>query len=250
MGAMQRMTVLALALAVAAPAAAQEDFGEREVRALLPKAAAGDPATVRTLAERGPPPTDRELRALGSVPLTHLLLLAPASSAPDALRRDYRTVADGNPSVTDLLGALYGTEGRRKDFPSVLHEEHLTEVTCVRTGDSARGEVRFSAPGAFEGRAEWTARRTAGAWQIVEFVVPSWRLRVRLDGTTWKAERVDRPDGPWYPSVESLSVPDHDLPISGTVMDLPDAPTLIAITADGTLRFGRQQGGSTSSRRG
>ena len=238
---------LALVTVAARPAAGDEEFGPAQARALLPRAAAGDAAVLQIVSDLGAAVTQTDLQSVGTVPLTHLLLLAPWW-APDALRKDYRTLAATPVTPADLLPVFYGapmdrTKERKHAFPSVLHDEYLTDVTCVRTGDTARGEVRFTAPGAYEGRAEWAARKLEGTWRIVEFVVPSWRLRVRLDAEKWVAERIDDPGARWFPTLEWISVASEELPVTGTVVDAPDRATYVAIAGDGALRFGGQEGG-------
>jgi hypothetical protein len=249
MRAIRSIGVAAL-LAVTSPAVAgDDDFGPAQARALIPRAAAGRGGTLAVMSALGGALTPTDVRAAGSVPLTHLLLLAPVYVAPDWMCRSCRSLASSPLTVTDVLPVLYGaplggsSRDAKHDFPSLLHDEYLTHVDCTRRGDTAGGRVHFEIPGVCAGTVLWSARRGASGWEIVEFLVPSWRVRVRKEAWSWIAENLDDPQGPWFPTPEHLAIPGARLPRTGVVADTPRGALEVGIAADGTLLLRGREGG-------
>ncbi|WP_166826004.1 nuclear transport factor 2 family protein [Thalassoroseus pseudoceratinae] len=128
-----------------------------------------------------------------------LLLLAydpslVAQTAPTALD-EFRYTGPFGAKKDDIVEAVYG-DGKPA-YASVIRPSYITDCTCNSDGDQATGVVAFRAVGVFEGRCRYTAEREDGKWRVVEFYLPSYRIRTRrqADGL-WKLVDTPVPTGP------------------------------------------------------
>jgi hypothetical protein len=169
--------------AVANQAASSKDAADSAVltaemaKPLLVEAAAVPRAEYEAVAASNPPLPPR------NVPFTWLVMQMPLESDEEK-RKDFRYLKEF-PRPLDLAEAmLAGTH------VSALQLKYITDCQVKTAGDTATGEVWFRSS-EYEGRAEFTARRREGKWQIVEFRIPSYNLSTTLqDDGTWQSPGV------------------------------------------------------------
>jgi len=91
-----------------------------------------------------------------------------------------------------------GTGGlARAAYASFIHPEYVTDLTRNVQGDTMTGTVSFEVKDVYRGRIQYTARRGADGWRVVDLCMPAWGLRTTLgsDGL-WQAWVRPGPDGP------------------------------------------------------
>jgi len=73
---------------------------------------------------------------------------------------------------------------------TLIHADRITDLTCEIEGVTATGTVSFEVPELYRGKVDYVARRDDGAWQITEFAMPAFGVRLVCDewGTWSKSE--------------------------------------------------------------
>jgi RNA polymerase sigma factor (sigma-70 family) len=154
------------------------------IKALIPEAASLPAKEWRKLDEVfAPPPTPDQFK---NQPLS--LVLFCVFSGPlknEAARKEFRVLDDVIAAHSLRVTPLKSED---KGYGTLLQPEFITDVTAMVQGNEATGVVSFRADKVYEGRVEYTARRTkAGGWRVEEFRMPAHKFRVTLqeDGN-WK----------------------------------------------------------------
>lgn len=241
------LAILALILLPAGvrTAAAGDDFGPEEAKALIPEAAGTDPELMQTIGRLGAALLPADFERMESLPLS-LVVLAYGRTDEKA-QADFRWPLGAAFTPTDFAnGAIvYETRGgkrvRKYSYASIILPEYIRDVTCERKGDEARGTVSFACPSPakptlWEGRVEWVARRGPTGWRIEEFHLPGHGIRTRLVNGRWRAEDDANPGRPpRVRSAEERAVPSEALPRVGAIEDAPENAVVIAVQADGSI---------------
>jgi hypothetical protein len=172
------VVLLAAVGLVAVTARAQDgDLTPAKARALIP-AAAGMPAAELAKVAADPVPGADRFRPSNGDSLTWLVLNhappADAAKAPQSFR-----FLEEFPNPAKIAQAIAGPKdvfGKHRATATLIQPEYVTDCTVTADGDTATGTVAFTAPGVYEGRAEFTARRRDGAWRVEEFRLPDAKI--------------------------------------------------------------------------
>jgi hypothetical protein len=253
------LLVLAVVSCGRPSAAADESIDPYRVKGLIPAAAGMDAEAARIVQALGASVSWADMAVSGSTPLTSVLLALGAMPYVDP-NRDPRCAAHfrcpllgANTTPTDLLADLrpFTAGGSGHRLVSLLDGDSLGKVTCERAGDRASGTAAFSRSGTppggdkkgvlFEGSVEWSATQGPAGWRLDEFRLPACGIRVRLVGSSWKAEQGPSSGAPFVPlSMERHLVPTSDLTQLTSADPAPEdddfpATWTIAVTADGRM---------------
>ncbi|WP_439620666.1 hypothetical protein [Gemmata sp.] len=101
---------------------------------------------------------------------------------PDPEAKSFRYASE-QPNPVKLAGAICGPkrlDGSYRPVSTAIHREYITDCTATVDGGTATGTVTFKAEGAYEGAAEYTARKKDGAWRIEEFRLPDLKVTLVL----------------------------------------------------------------------
>jgi len=238
-------------------------FGPAEARALIPKAASMSGEAFDVILALGAAATPRDVEASGGVPLTAAVLVAdmdrrqfvPGPALPPPIDDEAVLASGCAEDLTYDRGAATtpqdlavgirpvveanGVARPRYPFASLILDEHIERVTCVRRGDEAHGDVTFRVPGAYRGRVEWSARRGTGGWQIVGFRLPHCGYGVVLEGERWRLVR----DGSAPTAPVDAEIPRAALAVSTHAVDAPANPVTIRVNWEGALTLAGQRFG-------
>jgi hypothetical protein len=83
-------------------------------------------------------------------------------------------------AVADAVAGPKDKDGKHRKYATFIHPEYITDCTCKVDGDTATGTVTFRAEKAYEGKAEYTARKKDGSWRVEEFRIPDLNIHTVL----------------------------------------------------------------------
>jgi hypothetical protein len=169
--------------------AADESPSERkDLKKLLARAAGVDAKVMEKIATSPLQPTFSDFE---SQTLTAIVLALPGAREGDSDKKDQFRY-EGLVKPKDLLAEIYRIKGLgpfqiKPDFATILQEDRITDIRERRDGDDLRGTVSFRVPRMYAGKADFVARASGDSWRIVEFSLPAYGIRTRLDATgKWK----------------------------------------------------------------
>ena len=180
---MLRSQLLLLALCslfVAATARADDELTPAKARELIPTAS-GIP--VEEFQERATATKPSKQAPSNGESLTWLILDQVASPTDPKNPISFRFLG-GTVQPAAFATALTGPrdkDGKYKGYATVIRAEHITDCTCKVNGETATGTVTFKADKVYEGKAEYTARKKDGKWQIEEFRLPDLKITTVLN---------------------------------------------------------------------
>jgi hypothetical protein len=172
----------------AAPAPGADDFTAEKAKALVPEAAGVPAEELREVFKKLSGATvvnADELSKWQSTKgdtLTWLIGVKYFVTPGEAPKSSFRLLDDW-PNPHDLTNAFYGPkdkDGKFRQTATLIHPEYITDCTCKVNDDTATGTVTFKADKAYEGKAEYTARKKDGAWRIEEFRLPDLKITTTL----------------------------------------------------------------------
>jgi hypothetical protein len=149
------------------------------IKESIPQASSSPIADWQALSAAGGAP---KVEAMDDQSLSMVLMSLPGAS------KHKETFESETIEVKKLASAIYKSEA--KGYGTLLQPEFITECKCSVDKDKATGTVSFRAEGLYQGKVEFTARRTNGDWRIEEFRLPGYELRVErgADGK-WKMSK-------------------------------------------------------------
>jgi hypothetical protein len=152
------------------------------IKVLIPQAAS---MTVDEWARVGAPGEVPHVDNMKNQPLSLILLSVNSDEMKgEAAGKEFRGLTDT--LFPDVLAATI-MRSKDKGYGTMIQAEFITDITCRVKGNEAMGAVSFRADKLYEGRAEYTARKTRGGdWRVEEFRMPAYKFRVTL-----------QPDGKW-----------------------------------------------------
>ncbi len=212
----------------------KQALNEADAKELVAKAASVSIRYLNTLVSLGSKVTRDDLVAKGTdVPLT---LAAVFLGGRELDERDFKLT--GRVTPKDFMEAVYPHEVRlgmriaKHPYASILHKEYVQDITVKVNGRTATGDVRFRAPGVYEGTVRFTAFRDATGWRVLELAFPHSKVRTLLQNGRW---RLQMPDGAIG---ANQLVQQRLLPQVGTVGKRPEGRTsvVITVTRDGWIR--------------
>jgi hypothetical protein len=161
----------------------------KEIRNLIPAAAAMTLGDMDKLATSTTPPKPSDVE---SKTLT-LMLFSLKGGDDEKAKKEFRYLTERIPKPSQLAMEINRfVKGRGKirfalGPVTMIHADRITDVTCKVDGDMATGTVSFKVPSLYEGKADYVARRKAGKWQITEFKLPANKVHiVRDDKGVWR----------------------------------------------------------------
>ena len=161
------------------PKEVAEEFSEQQWKELLSQASSIPLDEYNTLAGdiKGPNTTAVRGESLSLV----LLNLDPFAEQQnnEHVIRDFWYLTERLPKPQELAKAM--SISKSKGYVSLIQPEYVTNFEIAETKGTTRGHIGFSVPKLYSGRVEFTAERTDGTWQIVEFVLPNYGITIRRD---------------------------------------------------------------------
>jgi hypothetical protein len=166
----------------------------QKIRQLVPHATAMKRADFQriTRSTSAPKPSDFTSHSLTAM----LLSLKVDPNPSDRQKREFQYLGEGYPEPVRLASELRRPVGKgiSSFLPgpvTFIHADRIKKVTVKLNDDVARGKIVFEVPKLYRGETRYKAIRKDGKWQITEFAMPSYDLRIaRQDGGTWrKVER-------------------------------------------------------------
>jgi hypothetical protein len=164
--------------APAAGAGGADDLTPAKARELIPEAAGMPADELRKLGETA---DATKFRPSNGDSLTWLVMnYVPDPKGPK--EPSFRLLGEPPDPVVaaKVIAGPKDKDGKPKPYASVIHAEYITDCTCKTDGDTATGTVTFKAEKAYEGKAEYTARKKDGRWRIEEFRIPDLKLHTAL----------------------------------------------------------------------
>lgn len=169
--------------------AADEGTPERkDLKKLLARAAGVDARVMEKIATSPMQPTFSDFE---SQTLTAIVLALPGAKE-GASKKKEQFRYEGPVKPKDLFAEIYRSKGFgplriKPDFATILQEDRITDIRERRDGDDLRGTVSFRVPRMYAGKVDFVARPSGDSWRIVEFSLPAYGIRTRLDPTgKWK----------------------------------------------------------------
>jgi hypothetical protein len=173
----------------------QESAAEvaEHIKKLVPEASSCPNQAWMAFSDRPPRMDDLEkhkLRENANHPLSLVLFAMEAErSGQGGPPKDKDTFVIDKNEPKKVAEAL--SKSASKGYGTLLQPEFLRECRCVVNKVKATGTVAFQAEGVYHGRVEYTARRINGKWQIEEFRLPGYGLKIALDAKgLWKVSKV------------------------------------------------------------
>jgi hypothetical protein len=179
---MRSLTPVLAFFVFCSPARAADDaLTAEKAKALIPEAAGIPRAELATIGEelKGV----RKFYPSNGDSLTYVLLFTDIPRLTDPKNPTSFRLPEGTPDPLKIVRAIGGPkdkDGKYRKYASLIQPEYITDCTCKVDGDAATGTVTFKADKAYEGKAEYTARKKAGAWRIEEFRVPDLKITTAL----------------------------------------------------------------------
>lgn len=169
-----------------------------KIRALIPEAASSPLKEVEVLSISSPLDEGGLDPQIDNYSLTMILMfyMPPELSADETTletrQRDIRLLNDDAnvPNIPELIASL--SKSKSKGYVTLIQPEYITDLTCQVKGDAATGVVSFEAKDLYQGRVEYTARRSGKAWRVTEFRLPGHKIRLsRSADGKWKKSSIE-----------------------------------------------------------
>jgi hypothetical protein len=152
-----------------------------DIKALIPAATAMSPDDFQKLATsaEGMKPSDFAEQSLT------VMLLGVQRGRSEEAEKEFKWLFEGGmakPSaIVDEIsrqGPLLRKLGVRPEPITFVHADRITGCTCTVKADTATGTVSYQAPGLYEGKFDYIAKREKGKWQITELVMPARKTHI------------------------------------------------------------------------
>jgi hypothetical protein len=162
-----------------------------DIQVLIPHAAGMARADFEKLAKAPKAPKAGDVKEKS---LTLMLFTAVPKDDERAKQRFHYLTASA-PKPAQLADEMYRSTivagARAVLLPiTVIHADRITKLTCDVKGDTATGVVSFEAPKLYAGQADYVARKRDGVWQIEEFALPEYDIRIKLaDDGKWREKK-------------------------------------------------------------
>jgi hypothetical protein len=159
---------------------AADDFTVEKAKALIPEAAGLPSAELQKLAAVGTDP--EKYHPSNGDSLTWLVLkYRPGADTPkEPTSLKFLSDPVGLLPIFAAIGGSKDKDGKLPKTATLIHPEYITDCTCKVDGDAATGTVTFRAEKAYEGKAEYTARKKEGKWRIEELRLPDLKITSAL----------------------------------------------------------------------